>query len=181
MAVRNPGRGLPGLGLALAILLGLGACSWSPPGGDQSHQSSVPINTPEPVTRTQRHPEGDYSPVLLTARRMLGTPYQYGGHTPDQGFDCSGLVYFAHRSHGLDVPRTARAQFDFAAPVSYGDMRPGDLMFFRTRGKQVSHVGFYLGPGRFLHAPGTGKQVSVADYRSTYWRARFAGAGRIRR
>ncbi len=111
---------------------------------------------------------------------MLGVPYRYGGHSPRDGFDCSGLVFYAHRRNGIEVPRTAQAQFEFSSRVRREQLRPGDLLFFRTSGKRISHVGFYLGPGRFLHAPGTGKQVSIADYRTTYWRSRFAGAGRVR-
>ncbi len=117
--------------------------------------------------------------VLSTARQMIGVNYRFGGASPDTGFDCSGLIYYAHRAQGISLPRTASAQYEFAHPVTRNDMRPGDLMFFRTSGKRISHVGFYLGPGRFLHAPGTGKKVSVADYRNSYWRSRFAGAGRI--
>ncbi|MBT8422211.1 MAG: C40 family peptidase, partial [Gammaproteobacteria bacterium] len=98
--------------------------------------------------------------MLLTARKMIGVDYAYGGHSPDTGFDCSGLVYYAHKVNGIQVPRTAAAQFRFADPVPRDALRPGDLMFFRTSGRKISHVGIYLGPGHFLHAPGTGKHVT---------------------
>ncbi len=166
------------LGLPVLLAISLGACSWAPPQADHTGASrvdSVPASGPGQSAR-----KASNNPVLLTARQMIGINYSYGGHSPDTGFDCSGLVYYAHRANGIDVPRTARALYDFSQPVDRDELRPGDLMFFRTSGKRVSHVGFYMGPGRLLHAPSTGKQVTVADYRTTYWRARYAGAGRVR-
>lgn len=170
--------GMPGAHLRAARLLTpllltvlLQACAWTPP--------PQPLAHPAPGTPvgTAGHP---VPAALATASRMLGAPYRYGGHSPDTGFDCSGLVYYAHRMHGTQLPRTARAQFSFAHPVPEDALRPGDLLFFRTRGRQVSHVGFYLEPGRMLHAPSTGRRVTVTDYDNDYWRKRFAGAGRIR-
>lgn len=157
-------------------LLALGACSWAPP---VVHEETPRLEVPSADALSNRAPQSVRDQVLLTARRMIGVDYRYGGASPATGFDCSGLVYYAHRAQGIALPRTARAQYEVARPVNRSDLRPGDLMFFRTGGKGISHVGFYLGPGRFLHAPGTGKKVSVGDYRIAYWRARFAGAGRI--
>ncbi len=157
--------------ILLVAASALSACAWAPPQVDPVARQ--PVTTP-----------GDYSkpvsPVLQTAQTLLGIPYKYGGQAPDTGFDCSGLVYYAHRVHGIEVPRTARGLHRAATPVDQDQLSPGDLLFFRTRGRQVSHVGFYVAPGRFLHAPSTGKTVTLADYRDTYWRTRFAGAGRIR-
>lgn len=168
--------------IRLTILIAAGSalagCSWAPP--VQESRTGQIITAPANPSGVQRGPHGETSPVLLTARKMIGVDYAYGGHSPDTGFDCSGLVYYAHKVNGIQVPRTAAAQFRFADPVPRDALRPGDLMFFRTSGRKISHVGIYLGPGRFLHAPGTGKHVTVADHRSTYWRARFAGAGRVK-
>lgn len=155
---------------ALIAILLLGGCSWAPT--QQEPLASPQIAKRSPATHT-------VNPVLQTARRMMGVPYRYGGQLPDTGFDCSGLVYYSHRVNGISVPRTARDQYRFATPVPRTQLRPGDLLFFRTSGKNVSHVGFYLGPKRFLHAPSSGKRVTVADYSTSYWRSRFAGAGRI--
>lgn len=177
MSAINPARARRWQLVVLPLLLAASACSWAPPASEQPARS--PVSAEPPVQARAGPAAARQNPVITIARSMLGKPYRYGGHSPRDGFDCSGLVYFAHRHNGISVPRTAQAQFDFSTPVRRDQLRPGDLMFFRTSGRQVSHVGFYLGPGRFLHAPGTGKQVSIADYRSTYWRSRYAGAGRI--
>ena len=116
--------------------------------------------------------------LLLAAQSRIGAPYQYGGAGPD-AFDCSGLVSYAHRQIGVAVPRTAARQFDAAAPVKRGDLRPGDLVFFRLAGREVSHVGIYAGDGRFVHAPQRGGHVRVASLDEDHFRRSFAGGGRL--
>ena len=116
--------------------------------------------------------------VLQAAESRLGAPYRYGGAGPD-AFDCSGLVTYAYRQLGVFVPRTAAQQFAAAAPVPRGDLRPGDLVFFRLDGREVSHVGIYAGDDRFVHAPQSGGQVRMASLDDDYFRQRFAGAGRL--
>lgn len=112
------------------------------------------------------------------AQGLLGAPYRYGGETP-QGFDCSGLVYYIHERLGIDVPRSADAQFGHARQVAVRDLQPGDLVFFRLAGSKVEHVGIYIGNGRFIHAPSTGKDVSYAELDNAWWWNRFVGAGRF--
>lgn len=116
--------------------------------------------------------------VVEVASQYLGTPYKWGGSTPESGFDCSGLVAYSYAQVGINLPRTSRAQFDYVRPVNYRFLKPGDLLFFRLRSTRVSHVGIYLGENKFIHAPRTGKDVSVADLMSHFWRKRFVGAGR---
>ena len=116
--------------------------------------------------------------VLQAAESRLGAPYRYGGAGPD-AFDCSGLVTYAYRQLGVFVPRTAAEQFAAATPVPRGDLRPGDLVFFRLGGREVSHVGIYTGDDRFVHAPQSGGQVRMASLDDDYFRQRFAGAGRL--
>jgi cell wall-associated NlpC family hydrolase len=116
--------------------------------------------------------------VLQAAESRLGAPYRYGGAGPD-AFDCSGLVTYAYRQLGVFVPRTAAGQFAAATPVPRGDLRPGDLVFFRLGGREVSHVGIYAGDDRFVHAPQSGGQVRMASLDDDYFRQRFAGAGRL--
>ena len=116
--------------------------------------------------------------VRDAAARVVGAPYRYGGSTP-QGFDCSGLVYYAHRQAGIPVPRTTGAQLRGARPVPLDELRVGDVLFFELEGKKVSHVGIYAGAGRFIHAPSSGKRVSYASRRSPFWRTRLMGAGRF--
>jgi cell wall-associated NlpC family hydrolase len=109
--------------------------------------------------------------------QMVGAPYQYGGFTP-KGFDCSGLVYYSYRKAGLTVPRTSGEQFKAANPVDLDDVRPGDLLFFAKR-RSVDHVAIYLGKNQFVHAPSTGKKVSVARMSDPYYRDHFVAAGRL--
>ncbi len=123
------------------------------------------------ATHTANHP------ATLIATRMLGAPYRYGGASP-QGFDCSGLVYYAYHKAGYKVPRTSQLQYRDSLPVKKTHMREGDLLFFRIEGK-VSHVGVYLGNNQFIHAPASGKRVSIASLDNRYWNQRLTKTGRF--
>lgn len=105
--------------------------------------------------------------VALTARRMVGIPYQYGGNDP-RGFDCSGLVFYAYREAGVPVARTSREQLRASLPITVDQALPGDLVFFRTS-KRASHVGIYLGGQRFIHAPSTGRAVVIENLDDEYF------------
>jgi cell wall-associated NlpC family hydrolase len=109
---------------------------------------------------------------------QVGVPYRYGGSSP-RGFDCSGLVQYSYASAGISIPRTTSGQWARMSPVSNGDMRTGDLLFFRIDGK-MSHVGLYLGDGRFVHAPSSGRTVSIESLDSRYYSKAFIRAGRPR-
>ena len=117
------------------------------------------------------------SAALLAAQSRIGTAYRYGGSGPD-AFDCSGLVAYAYQQAGVILPRTAAQQYALARPVPRAELRPGDLVFFRLSGREVSHVGIYAGDGRFVHAPQTGGQVRTASLDDEWYRERYAGAGR---
>lgn len=112
----------------------------------------------------------------MIAVRQVGIPYRYGGASRD-GFDCSGLVYYAYRRAGVSLPRTTRTLWDGLRPVARSEMRVGDVLFFRVSGK-VSHVGLYLGQGRFVHAPQSGREVTVAALSTPFYRQAFIRAGR---
>ena len=116
----------------------------------------------------------------LEAVRMVGIQYQWGGRTPETGFDCSGLVahVFEH-AWGLDLPHSALAQSRAGKAVRIRDLRPGDLVFYNTRNRPYSHVGIYLGEGRFIHAPRPGAKVRIESFNTRYWRSRFNGARRL--
>lgn len=114
--------------------------------------------------------------VLSTAVAQIGQPYRYGGSAPGLGFDCSGLVHYAHAKSARRVPRTSSEQYQRAQPKDADELTPGDLVFFRTP-STPSHVGIYLGKGQFLHAPYTGEAVRTENLLQGYWRDRFIGAG----
>lgn len=117
-------------------------------------------------------------PAVTIAKQMLGKPYRYGSASPERGFDCSGLVYYAFKHAGINVPRTSETLFRNAFPVEPSDMRQGDLLFFRIEGK-VSHVGIYIDGDTFLHAPSSGKVVSYGSLSNPYWRDHLIQAGRL--
>jgi cell wall-associated NlpC family hydrolase len=109
---------------------------------------------------------------------MVGVEYRYGGDHPSEGFDCSGLVYYAYTSNGHAVPRTSQAQFEAARKIPLAEAAEGDLLFFRDQAK-LSHVGIYLGDGRFVHAPSSGDTVRVANIDAPYYQRHFVAAGRL--
>lgn len=118
--------------------------------------------------------------LVALAMKLRDVRYVRGGSSPSTGFDCSGFVryVFAH-AIGLRLPANSARQFLAGVKVSRGDMQPGDLVFFHTRGKKrVSHVGIYLDNGRFIHSPSAGKSVEVSSLDEAYWAKRFAGARR---
>jgi cell wall-associated NlpC family hydrolase len=116
----------------------------------------------------------------MQALSHLGVPYRFGGNDPKAGFDCSGLVRFVARSVlGIDLPRTSDAMARVGASVARDALQVGDLVFFNTRGGANSHVGIYVGDGRFVHAPSRLGKVRVEEVDAAYWRARFNGARRL--
>jgi murein DD-endopeptidase len=134
-----------------------------------------------PATAPEAAQQGVGPQIAALALAQVGAPYRYGGAEPRRGFDCSGLVTYAHAREGIGVPRTAAAQFSAARKVPVDELRPGDLVFFRLvpGSREVTHVGIYTGQRRFVHAPQTGKRVGEAGLDEPYYRERFAGAGRL--
>ena len=118
--------------------------------------------------------------VAVFALGMIGVDYRYGGETPDGGLDCSGLIrYVFQEVTGTTLPRTAREMARLGAKVRADELAPGDLVFFNTRRFAFSHVGLYLGDGRFIHAPSAGGEVHVSTLSQQYWKQRFDGARRL--
>lgn len=111
------------------------------------------------------------------AYRQLGKPYVWGAIGP-RSFDCSGLTMYVYGAMGVSLPHYSGDQFGMGSPVSKGNLQPGDLVFFNTYGS-ISHVGIYVGGGEFIHAPGSGRGVTVSDLNSGYYAQRYAGARRI--
>lgn len=148
----------------------LSACS--------NHSPSLAPHTPVPVEAFS--PASD--DVLFRALGLVGTPYRYGGNTPDSGFDCSGLIGYVYQdAAGIRLPRTTGALQDMAVPqVTRQALQSGDLVFFATGGGgKVSHAGIYVGNGRFVHAPSSGGTVRLDSLSNSYWRSRYLNARRV--
>ena len=120
--------------------------------------------------------------VLMRAISLVGTPYRYGGNTPEGGFDCSGLVNYVFRDMlDLRLPRTSRELASYQGPkIEPQRLATADLVFFGS-GNQVTHVGIYVGEGRFVHAPSTGGTVRLDHLDGSYWRRHYSGARRVLR
>jgi cell wall-associated NlpC family hydrolase len=116
--------------------------------------------------------------VAMLALSMIGVRYKYGGANPREGFDCSGLVYYTYMSNGQAVPRTSQEQFSAARKIPLEDALAGDLLFFQDQ-ERLSHVGIYLGDGRFVHAPSSGDAVRIAAIDSPYYQRHLVAVGSL--
>lgn len=128
-----------------------------------------------------RHTVADRaSNLVVTAMGFLGVPYRRGGNDAETGFDCSGFVRAMYaQTIGLVLPRRANEQAAATQTIDKKDLQPGDLVFFNTMKRAFSHVGIYVGEGKFIHSPKPGAQVRVEDMGQSYWRQRFNGARRV--
>lgn len=121
-----------------------------------------------------------FQEVLLSALSLSGTPYKFGGNNPETGFDCSGFVrYVFGQAANLTLPHGARAISQLGKAIPVDQLQPGDLVFFNTLKKAFSHVGIYVGEGRFIHAPSSGGGVHIVNMNEAYWAKRFNGARRL--
>jgi len=120
------------------------------------------------------------SELVLTSMAFLGVPYKRGGNDAESGFDCSGFVRSIYeRTIGYVLPRLAKDQAAATQPIDRKDLQPGDLVFFNTMKRAFSHVGIYVGEGRFIHSPKPGAHVRVEHMEQSYWARRFDGARRV--
>lgn len=120
------------------------------------------------------------SALVVNALGFLGVPYRRGGNSAETGFDCSGFVRAMYdQTVGFVLPRRAAEQAAATQPVADAEMKPGDLVFFKTMRHAFSHVGIYVGEGKFIHAPKPGAQVRVDSLSGSYWQRRFEGARRV--
>lgn len=134
----------------------------------------------QPVAPQTLPARSERAEALLQALLAVGIDYRYGGASPVTGFDCSGLVAHVYReAWGIRLPHSALAQSESGVPVSLAELQAGDLVFYDTLNRPYSHVGIYLGDGRFVHAPKSGAHVRVELLKSAYWTQRFNGARRI--
>lgn len=128
----------------------------------------------------QERAAGLRSDVVLQALSLLGTPYRYGGTSPESGFDCSGLVRHVFAAVlDRDLPRRSEDISGLGEPVSRAELQPGDLVFFNTLRRAFSHVAIYIGGGRFVHAPARNGRVRIEGLDDQYWAMRFNGARRL--
>jgi cell wall-associated NlpC family hydrolase len=132
------------------------------------------------IQSSSYQPNPALNDLAVYAISLEGTPYKYGGTSPETGFDCSGFVdHVFKKSLGKVLPRTTYDMSRVGTEKDSDELIPGDLVFFNTMDQDNSHVGIYLGEGRFIHSPSTGKSISIANINSTYWRKRYNGARRI--
>ena len=174
---------IPVLAVALAVVLALvrplQGRATRPTKRSGTHQTNLePVrrrhlmfHAPDDGARTFGHR------VVTYARHFLGVRYQWGGATPGTGFDCSGLVRFVYGHFGIGLPHSSFADLLHGRRVGRRFLRPGDLVFFAG----ASHVGIYVGRGRFIHAPHTGTVVRITTMHSGWYGAAYDGARRVRR
>jgi cell wall-associated NlpC family hydrolase len=163
-------------GVLVAMAAVLGGCA-SPP------RPAVrgPASPFERRSTTEAAPDPRVADMLLAAIALVGVPYRLGGNDMDNGFDCSGFTRHLFQAHlGVSLPRRAQEQAaaDSLVEVAPYELQPGDLVFFNTLSRRHSHVGVYLGDGRFIHAPRTGAQVRLEAIGARYWLQRYDGARR---
>jgi cell wall-associated NlpC family hydrolase len=159
--------------LALSLLAAalLAACS-----GPRPRPAPAPLPPPGPRGMASAND------ILFRAIGLVGTPYHWGGNTPESGFDCSGLVVYVFRTiAGVSLPRTTQDMFALdLADVHRDRLQGGDLVFFNTAGREISHVGIYVGQDRFVHAPNEGGTVRLDTLSNVYWDKHYSGAKRVR-
>ena len=149
--------------LALTIPLLIAGCGSAPPSRGPAYRA---------LSAEQS------SDIAIHALGLVGTPYRYGGNTPESGFDCSGLIGYVYKSRaGVAPPRTVAQLSGFGQPVSTRELRTGDLVIFGSG--RPFHAGIYVGEGRFVHAPSKGKDVTVSSMETGYWSGKFMAARRV--
>ena len=152
--------------LAVLLALLLGGCA------------SAPNRAPETSTRSIRASAEMSDDAATHALKMVGRPYKYGGSTPS-GFDCSGLIQYSYGKAGLALPHGTDKLRSVSRSVKTSDLRRGDLLFFNQEGKRYGHAGIYLGNGRFVHAPSSGKSVRTDALDAAYWKRHLSEARRF--
>ena len=160
---------------SLAALLGLWGCA-------TTEKPPAPRTALDRRASAEVAPQPQMAELLVSAIGLVGVPYRLGGNTMENGFDCSGFTRHLFQTHlGVTLPRRSQDQAGAAQffDVPGYELQPGDLVFFNTLHRANSHVGIYIGDGRFIHAPRTGAVVRLEPMRSSYWLQRYDGARRL--
>ena len=158
-----------------AVLAGCSSAPKSPPVAVSAPVRTLPAVTPSDSSQILGND------VVFQAFSLVGTPYRWGGTSPETGFDCSGLIQYVYReAAGMSLPRTTSDLYNLnVARPAESALAPGDLVLFAMNGGRVNHAGIYIGEGRFLHAPSTGGVVRVDEVESSFWQRTFKGARRV--
>jgi|GEM_PF-1769100 len=136
----------------------------------------------DPIAKYASPGDDAVGDLLLQAMSLLGVAYRFGGNSPVSGLDCSGFIrYVFQKSLKVNLPRTSAEMAHTGKPVDKSELVAGDLVFFNTRGFANSHVGMYMGNGKFIHAPRTGRNIEVASLSQSYWVSHYNGARRVNR
>jgi cell wall-associated NlpC family hydrolase len=143
------------------------------PAAGASGLSPAFVNIPERMTAPMLREQ-----IIHTAYSQLGQAYKRGGAAPGSGFDCSGFTSWVFAMTGIKIPRTSREQFGKGVSVDKEDLRPGDMVFFRS-GRNISHVGIYVEKGYFIHSPNRNSEITISSLRSSGWLRAYAGARRL--
>lgn len=167
------------LALALGLSFGMNAHA-APAANDEMEAWLADKGLFSQVAQVGQSVSVKASELVVNAMGFLGVPYKRGGNTVETGFDCSGFVRSIYeQTLGLVLPRRAEQQAAATQNIDKKDLVPGDLVFFNTMRRAFSHVGIYVGDGKFIHAPRPGGEVRVESMGSAYWNRRFDGARRV--
>lgn len=139
----------------------------------------MPVADEQEMTVRSSYLRGQNAQIISIARSMLGQRVVWGGASPAQGFDCSGLVQYVYRQAGINLPRTADLQFLVGRTVLPSALQPGDLVYFTTYEPGASHVGIYIGGNKFIHTSFSQGIVAIADMNDSYFVKRYYGAKRV--
>lgn len=164
--------------VALGGVMGLVGCGTSKRSKRSGH-AQLSFARPSHIIKPNalRFPVQMREQVAARALFLINTPYRYGGNSPNLGFDCSGFVQYVFSAFSTrPLPRTARQWAQSSTPIQRARLQRGDLVFFNTSGRSFSHMGIYIGRGRFVHAPSSGKVVSIAHLDTSYYVERFESA-----
>ncbi|WP_092006994.1 C40 family peptidase [Polaromonas sp. OV174] len=170
----------PTLVIAVSALWAASAHATPGNSGDEMDRLLLDKGLLTQIDQVRQNVSHKASELVVNAMGFLGVPYKRGGNSAETGFDCSGFVRSIYQqSVGLLLPRKAEQQAAATESIDKKDLQPGDLVFFNTLKRAFSHVGIYVGDGKFIHSPKPGAQVRVESMGVSYWQTRFNGARRV--